>query len=434
MKYLLIAGLLALRLGFSQTSYSQTVQETFEVLKDFYKDTNGGYWTDNTGWDTTSVPLSMDEFNDWYGLTVVDDKLVYMFFDRNGLYGFIPPEIGNLINLEILDLYNNFLDGPIPPEIGNLINLERLDLYNNFLDGPIPPEIGNLINLERLDLSNNSLSGSIPPEIENLINLERLNLRNNSLSGSIPPEIENLINLEELYLSNNRLSGSIPPEIGNLINLEDLNLYNNFLDGPIPPEIENLINLEELYLSNNFLDGPIPPEIENLINLERLDLSNNLLHGPIPPEIGNLTNLYYLLLQHNFFTGPLPQTLTQLNLTFIGFGDTDLCVPPNDEFQMWLNNIEFWYGPVRTPDCLTDVSTRNALEISDVQFYPNPANDFVVFIDLPYNAEITVFNILGKRVLTTTKPHIPLHQYSSGMYIYTITSETGIISGKFLKQ
>ena len=32
--------------------------------------------------------------------------------------------------------------------MGNLANLEELWLYDNQLSGPIPPELGNLANLE----------------------------------------------------------------------------------------------------------------------------------------------------------------------------------------------------------------------------------------------------------------------------------------------
>ena len=58
----------------------------------------------------------------------------------------------NIEETTVLNLQYDYLNGEIPPEIGNLINLERLYLSNNLLTGEIPPEIGNLTNLESLSL------------------------------------------------------------------------------------------------------------------------------------------------------------------------------------------------------------------------------------------------------------------------------------------
>ena len=52
------------------------------------------------------------------------------------LAGEIPPELGNLSKLEVLDLYGG-LTGEIPPELGNLSRLKVLKL-NGWLTGEIP--------------------------------------------------------------------------------------------------------------------------------------------------------------------------------------------------------------------------------------------------------------------------------------------------------
>ena len=77
------------------------------------------------------------------------------------------------------------------------------------LSGKIPPELGNLSNLQWLGLVGNWLSGEIPPELANLSNLEQLNLGGNQLSGEIPPELGSLSNLRGLYIQHNQLSGCV---------------------------------------------------------------------------------------------------------------------------------------------------------------------------------------------------------------------------------
>jgi hypothetical protein len=170
------------------------------------------------------------------------------------------------------------LSGNIPPELGDLINLEKLELEMNQLSGKIPSELGNLNNLQELYMFTNQLSGSIPLELGNLRNLKSMSLVENELTGSLPPELGNLSNLESLYLQFNQLTGSIPMELGKLSKLYWLAMGSNQLSGCIPPELGNLSNLECLGLSNNKLSGAIPTNLPNLTKLHYLDLRYNCLY------------------------------------------------------------------------------------------------------------------------------------------------------------
>ncbi|GAB5493666.1 MAG: hypothetical protein Phog2KO_38810 [Phototrophicaceae bacterium] len=113
----------------------------------------------------------------------------------------------------------------LPPEIGNLANLETLRLYRNELSS-LPPEIGNLVNLRFLSLSFNNLT-SLPSEVGNLANLSSLRLAFNDLN-SLPSEIGNLTNLTYLDLAYNELN-RLPSEIGNLAKLCNFDLSDNRL-------------------------------------------------------------------------------------------------------------------------------------------------------------------------------------------------------------
>ena len=340
------------------------------ALVALYHATDGPNWVDNTNW-LTDAPLG-----EWYGVdTDRQGRVVRLNLSGrwdpearestpHGLSGAIPPELGNLTNLEWLFLYRNELSGAIPPELGSLSNLEQLHLYRNELWGAIPPELGGLSNLEELHLGINALTGAIPPELGNLTNLKWLFLYRNELSGAIPPELGGLSNLEQLHLYSNDLSGAIPPELGDLSNLEQLYLNSNALSGPIPPELGDLSNLERLYLGGNALSGAIPPELGDLSNLRWLDLGQNAfsgvippelgglsnleglflginaLSGAIPPELGGLSNLWWLHLGGNDLSGVIPQSFLQLDqLQRFYVGGQDACVPGASAFVAWFDGI-----------------------------------------------------------------------------------------------
>ena len=291
------------------------------ALAALFNATDGPNWTNRSGWLTTA-PIGQ-----WHGVsTDSTGRVKILSFNYNQLKGVIPAELGNLTNLEWLDLTENELTGEIPEELGNLTNLEGLDFRNNELSGQIPAELGNLANLERLALEGNQLSGEIPHQLGNLVNLEYLYLDGNELTGEIPAELGSLANLVHLNLVSNQLTGEMPAELGSLANLTSLNLSGNQLSGEIPPWLINLAFLEGLHLAHNQLNGEIPPWLGDLANLEWLDLRDNQLSGEIPEELGNLANLHWRLdLSGNRLSGEIPAELGDLsNLIALSLGENQL--------------------------------------------------------------------------------------------------------------
>ena len=177
------------------------------------------------------------------------------------------------------------LVGSIPPELGRLTHLEVLDLAGNGLTGSIPEELGQLALLRELYLNANRLTGVIPEELGQLAQLQSLRLNHNQLTGPIPVELGQGTRLRELRLGHNRLTGPIPPDLGQLTHLTMLDLGHNRLTGPIPVALGQLGQLEELYLPVNELTGPIPVELGQPGHLQKLNLSHNRLTGPIPPDL-----------------------------------------------------------------------------------------------------------------------------------------------------
>ncbi|XP_030963672.1 probable LRR receptor-like serine/threonine-protein kinase At3g47570 [Quercus lobata] len=187
---------------------------------------------------------------------------------------------------------NNF-GGELPKCIGNLsTTLILLFLDDNVLSGKIPIEMGNLINLEELHMWQNNLSGNIPSEIGMLQKLQFLALNNNNFYGKIPSKIGKLQKLQLLAFNTNNFYGNIPSSVGNLTFLT----YS----------LGSCVKLEYLYMESNLFQGTIPPSFESLRGLQLLDLSNNNLIGQIPKFLEVFDYLEYLNLSYNNFEGEVP--------------------------------------------------------------------------------------------------------------------------------
>ena len=343
------------------------------------------------------VPLS-----EWDGVTVSGSParvrglaVKTVSGGRGPLIGTIPPELGLLSKLEVLDLGDgHWLNGPVPGELGRLSALKFLNLSNNPLSGPIPAELGALSNLEFLWVENHCLTGSIPRELGQLgklrilgltsgmcgedtltgeiprelgqlASLEFLDLSGNLLTGPIPPSLGSLPNLFNLDLSENQLSGAIPRELGSLSKLTGLHLEDNALTGAIPPELGDLASLGGLYLNDNELSGPIPPELGAILSLTKIDLSNNQLTGGIPREFGQLTELDLLNLRNNQLTGEIP---AELGNAKFHWGWAGLWLSDNQ----WEGCLPLALLPFLEETAYTRVSDLRTLGLSFCQCLPPP--------------------------------------------------------------
>ncbi|XP_047341051.1 BRASSINOSTEROID INSENSITIVE 1-associated receptor kinase 1-like [Impatiens glandulifera] len=133
-------------------------------------------------WDSTLVnPCT------WFHVTcTTDNSVMRVDLGNANLTGVLVPQLGQLVNLQYLELYSNNISGIIPIELGKLTSLVSLDLYLNNLSGPIPETLGRLQSLRFLRLNNNSLTGEIPGSLTTITSLQVLDLSKNHLTGDIP--------------------------------------------------------------------------------------------------------------------------------------------------------------------------------------------------------------------------------------------------------
>ncbi|MFC2131786.1 SBBP repeat-containing protein, partial [Bacteroidota bacterium] len=269
------------------------------------------------------------------------DSLQYLYLENNQL-DTLPSGLGNAKELIHMRIYRNKLNCTIPLDLGGLSNLKELLLNkNDSLHGQLPDTLGNLTNLEYLNLSYCNLSGSIPSNFQNLDKLKTLDIRYNNLTGTIPPELGNVDSLKYLYLEFNNLD-SLPIGLGNAKELIQLWIHDNNLNCIIPEDLGSLSKLRVLLLNNNdSLHGPIPDTLGKLNSLTGLNLSNCDLSGSFPLSFNDqdsLRSLYISGNKINYF----PDLSSIGNLTTLNIQDNRL---EFDDIETNLFVQNFIYSP-----------------------------------------------------------------------------------------
>ncbi|KAJ3682943.1 hypothetical protein LUZ60_013170 [Juncus effusus] len=244
----------------------------------------------------------------WEGITCSDSRVTVIKLSTMGIKGSLSGDIGQLSELQSLDLsYNKNLTGTLPTNIGNLKKLTTLILVGCSFSGTIPDTLGGLSKLSYLALNSNQFSGKIPPSIGNLTNLYWLDLADNQLTGPIPISsrkqngLDQLVNTKHFHLNNNKLSGTISEALfSSQMTLIHVLFDGNQLTGTIPDSLGLVQTLEVLRLDRNLLTNSVPTNLNNLTKVNELNLANNKLTGPLP-NLSGMNALNYVDLSNNTF-------------------------------------------------------------------------------------------------------------------------------------
>lgn len=318
-------------------SHAQTppcIGQDYEALRAIYLAMDGDNWVNSLGWPDeayflfhTTIPPGVN-VDDWYGVSVNSGGCVdsINLWDNN-LQGTLPPEIGDFLEIESLTLHNSTYDSNWPYAMGDLVTLKYLKLrLNNPINAVMPNSLGNLVELEHLELVGNLQGMEITTTLGFCTNLETFIAIDTNLGGDIPTSFTYLDSLKYLNLgslgssnSGNNFLGPLPTNFSDLISLEYIDLRKSGLSGALPAGLDNLQELEYLDLSENNFTGAIPPELGGLDSLTTLKLDGDF-SGTLPPELGDLINLTTLELDCGNMVSCFPGSY--VNLCTAGGGIT----------------------------------------------------------------------------------------------------------------
>ena len=191
------------------------------VLQKIYTENGGENWINQ--WDLDTIAIK-----DWYGVKVINDRVIELDLRNNRLTGKLLSDIKFLTELQVLRLSGNQLTGQIPPELSELSQLIELDLANNTLTGKIPNQLEKLTKLQKLYLQGNQFyQTKIPIELGYLPQIQEVDLSDNGLIGEIPESFQDSPNLTKLLLNNNNLR--TVPNLAQAPKLAELQLAYNYL-------------------------------------------------------------------------------------------------------------------------------------------------------------------------------------------------------------
>ncbi|GJV05646.1 leucine-rich repeat protein [Tanacetum coccineum] len=252
----------------------------------------------------------------------------------------IPEFIGSFKHLSYLNLSNAYFSGFIPPHIGNLSNLVVLDLksrHNTIMMSDDMSWISGLSLLKYLDLSHVDLSKAqnrdmvfymMPSLVE--LSLSACGLTNADL-GTLSNSSTTIANIKHLDLGYNHFKGQFPGFFRNMTSLEflDLSKFNfslsrnstNFLSmiHYFPQMRLSSCGLNNMHLSPNHLNAT------TISIIQHLDLSQNLIKGRFPSVLINMSSLLSLNLANNMLNSSVPimPNLLRLDLSYNKFEHTE---------------------------------------------------------------------------------------------------------------
>lgn len=300
--------------------------------------------------------------------------------DAYKLQGYIPAGIKYLSALKTLSLGRSQGMGKYNDELNywDEVNSSSGIWRAGYISGSIPPEIGQLKELEIISINGEKITGSIPAEISKLTKLRIFCILN---SGEITLNLDDLSNLKNLIwleAASARCSGNLY-SISNLEKLVYINLSQCSISGELPAKLGQM-KLGVLALGGNKLEGKVPDSFDNFDSKMYLNLAknpglygliSNKLAGRGPARTGDLDLSDTQLTLKDPMT-PVDKTSfgNRYGSTFMYSGDNN-----NSTNNSSLNLYGFANPQVMNNQARATLKIHDSAKPEAIQFFATPGSD-----------------------------------------------------------
>ncbi|RAV97589.1 leucine-rich repeat domain-containing protein [Pseudochryseolinea flava] len=274
----MVPGVLDDRGDFSQHRFIQWVKEGKNPLKDDAKSLKVLYAQAldqkvvEEGDTLTTLDLTDQKFTAFPMQILTLKKLTKLVLNKNKI-SVIADEIGLMESLEELHLSDCGIE-KLPNGIGNLKNLRVLNVSQNYRLATLPDSIGDLVQLKMLNVDYVPIQfGEAMSKLENLEELKMYNCyRDRDHVAKFPEVVTRLTNLKKLDLRENIIE-ELYPSLVNLENLEEFLWKGSRTQSASFPDFTQFKKLKKLIISSKFTTWK--DVVFKLTSLEHLELDRN---------------------------------------------------------------------------------------------------------------------------------------------------------------
>ena len=178
--------------------------------------------------------------------------------------------------------------------------------------------------------------------------------------------------------------------------------------------------------------------VSTLTYLARLHLGNNKLEGTL--DISGLANINQIFCYNNKLTGLNVANGNNANFVYMkAYGNQDLtCIQKDVTYTPSAINAGIYNtgwtkdsGASYSNNCGATAGISDAAFANEITVYPNPVRSSLFIEANSFTVKtVTVFNVLGKKVLETNSKEVNVSELVKGLYLVKIESTDGKIATK----